>query len=276
MIPLSCPDMLFPVEEVARVLPKLKAAGFAAIELAWVGCGRPEYIPLAKETARRSRDAGLEIGAIWVHGIRGAGNSVAIIRRSALERMKPLLDLAVESNAGGVVTIDHRREPEAAPAARDEALAYLGESFAELGRYAAAIGTKVFLEPLSRPNRPLLDTIESAAEFCRGLGSPSVMVCADTYHAHCNGEDFNAALARAKPQIGYIHFSDFCSAPGKPDRPLPGFGEINFAEAIRVVEAVDYRGVVAIEGAVPDGMTALEACAAVVRRLRGAGLGQPS
>ena len=58
MIPLSFPDALFPMEELAAHLPKLRDMGYVAVELSWIAYGETKHASFTRQLVGTARAEG--------------------------------------------------------------------------------------------------------------------------------------------------------------------------------------------------------------------------
>ena len=86
-----------------------------------------------------------------------------------------------------------------------------------------------------------LRTTQAAAEMCRLVGSPKLMILYDVYHMQLNEGSLCDNISRYADQIGHIHVAD---APGRHE---PGTGEINYANVFACLETAGYTGIIGFE-----------------------------
>jgi hydroxypyruvate isomerase len=101
----------------------------------------------------------------------------------------------------------------------------------------------VLIEVINRvENGPyLLRSTAEAADFVRSVGRDNVRLQCDLYHMRFIGEDLVARLRAHRAGIAHVQIADF------PGRNEPGTGEIRFADALRELDAIGYRGFVGLE-----------------------------
>ena len=115
---------------------------------------------------------------------------------------------------------------------------------------ARAAGVTYIVEPLSRLDTGLMNTVEEALTLIAEIGSPALSTMIDCYAAASNGEDVATLLARWLPRnvVSHIHFND--------DNKLgPGQGGIDFSAVIATLRAHGYAATAAVEPFIyePDG-----------------------
>jgi len=79
------------------------------------------------------------------------------------------------------------------------------------------------------------------AEMVRMINSPHLKLLYDVYHMQINEGRLCDTLGAYMDCIGHIHMAD---APGRHE---PGTGEINYANVLRRLDRLGYRGVIGCE-----------------------------
>jgi sugar phosphate isomerase/epimerase len=98
-------------------------------------------------------------------------------------------------------------------------------------------------------------------EILERVGSPAVRV----YYDLCNSTDMGYDIAAEIRKLG----SRICEFHAKENGALLGQGKIDFHKVRAAMDAIDYRGWVQIEGAVPPGKPMLESYQANCKFMRG-------
>ena len=98
-------------------------------------------------------------------------------------------------------------------------------------------------------------------EILERVGSPAVRV----YYDLCNSTDMGYDIAAEIRKLG----SRICEFHAKENGALLGQGKIDFHKVRVAMDAIDYRGWVQIEGAVPPGKPMLESYQANCKFMRG-------
>jgi len=109
-----------------------------------------------------------------------------------------------------------------------------------LGEHAEREGVELFLEPLNRYEDYLVNTLSGAAALIVEIGSPAVLIVADTYHMNIEEADPAGALLEVAPHIGHLQASD-------SNRLEPGAGHLDWALFGATVAAIGYKRSIAIE-----------------------------
>lgn len=177
----------------------------------------------------------------------------------ALTLAKELGAACITTEPGGPV------EPGASWSA---ALQLFVEMIKPVAEHAEKEGVLLLVEP--EPGL-LIETVEQFLEFMGHIDSPAVGMNYDIGHAYCVGDDAATTIPQVAPYIRHFHLEDI--APTRVHAHLiPGEGAIDFAAALRAIQAIDYRGWVTIElypyVANPDeaARLALERVTAIINR----------
>src|SRR3981189_3233627 len=189
----------------------------------------------------------------------------ASVRNRTLEVKVRLTGLCAE--LGGTVLV--HGSPKQRQIAQGEthavALARLRDAMAQVALAAARVGVTYCIEPLSRQETALVNTIAEAAELVRSIDHPNLRTMIDCSAAGLTEADQAPALIdRWLPTglIAHIQVND-------PNRRAPGQGEMKFAPILAGLKRHNYAGTVAVEpfDYSPDGPTAAAFSAGYLRGL---------
>ncbi|WNN44555.1 TIM barrel protein [Winslowiella toletana] len=130
------------------------------------------------------------------------------------------------------------------------------QTLSQLAAMGEKAGKVFTLENLNtavdHPGTPFAKASDTLA-LVEAVNSPALKMNLDLYHAQIGEGNLIALLKRSAPAVGEIQVADV------PGRYQPGTGEINYRAIARVLNEIDYRGVVALEGwALGDDVEALE------------------
>jgi len=228
-----------------RELPYLErpraaaAAGFTAVETWWpLGGLGPAW---AAETSRLGLDVSLVncFAGDLDAGERGFLN-VPGRRAEALEDFRAALDLAGRCGARSVNVLIGR---DTGDLPRDAQLALAADTIAACVPLAEAVGVTIVVEPINEHDIPgsLVPTPAAAAELVHAIGSPSVRLLYDAYHAARSGSDPVREAPELVSLIGHVQFAD-C-----PGRGAPGSGDLDLAAFVDALEGAGYDGAVGLE-----------------------------
>ncbi|MFS2221721.1 TIM barrel protein [Pantoea sp. B65] len=131
-----------------------------------------------------------------------------------------------------------------------------GETLRQLAAMGEKAGKVFTLENLNtavdHSGTPFAKASDTLA-LVEAVNRPGLKMNLDLYHAQIGEGNLIELLQRSGAAIGEIQVADV------PGRFQPGTGEINYRAIARALNAMDYRGVVALEGwAQGDSVAALE------------------
>jgi D-psicose/D-tagatose/L-ribulose 3-epimerase len=178
------------------------------------------------------------------------------VRSQTVDVMRALIDLCAE--LGGVYLVHgspaQRRIPPGDT--RNAALARATECWARAGEHARTVGVTYCIEPLSRDQTDLVNTVAEAVALVDKIGNPALRTMLDTCSAGlAETESIPAIITRyvGSGHVAHVQVND-------RNRRGPGEGNDTFAPIFRALAESRYSGVVAAEPFVyaPDG----RACAA--------------
>lgn len=98
-----------------------------------------------------------------------------------------------------------------------EELPRTAENLHILADYAARLGVRVVIEPMSRFRLHLINTAAQAVNLVRLAGHPNLRINLDTFHMVTEERDYGAAIRRALPLLWGVHACE-------NDRGAPGGG----------------------------------------------------
>ena len=247
--------------------------GYDGLEIApFTLANAPERIDAAQ--ARRIRgvveSAGLVVTGLHWLLVKPSGLSVtdpdAARRRRTLEVVTRLVALCAELG-GKVLVHGSPKQREVAPGETlDIARGRLRDFLAEVAEVAAAHGVVYCIEPLSRNETVLVNTVAEAAEIVRAIDRPSLRTMIDCSAAGLS-ESISVPdlIARWMPTglIGHVQAND-------PNRGAPGQGDMRFAPIFAALKRHGYDRTVAVEpfDYVPDGPGCAAFAAGYLRGVR--------
>ena len=236
----------FKAEEFDAALDFLGEAGFTGVELA-VAYPRkvdPDKL-LQKLEARKLAATTLSTGQIY--GLEGLFLSSfdSSTRESAADVVKGHAELSAKIGFPPVTIGLLRGKLEQGD--KSELLANFREALLPCVEYAAKLGVILQIEPISRDETVLINTVAEALEFISSLGnSENVGILYDTYHSHKEDGDMTAVVRAAAGKITNVHLAD-------SHRGLPGYGSVNFGAVSRALRSIGYERAYALETLVmPD------------------------
>ena len=190
----------------------------------------------------------------------------ASVRSRTLEVMTHLIGLCAE--LGGTVLV--HGSPKQRQVAQGEthatALARLQDALAQVAPAAARAGVIYCIEPLSKRETSLVNTVADAAELVRSIDHPNLRTMIDCSAAGLTETDSVPALIdRWLPTglIAHVQVND-------PNRRGPGQGDMKFAPILAALKRHNYTGTIAVEpfDYSPDGPGVAAFSAGYLRGLR--------
>ena len=190
----------------------------------------------------------------------------AAVRTRTLAMMTHLIGLCAELG-GAVLVHGSPKQRQIAPGETHAiALARLQDGLAQVALAAARVGVIYCIEPLSRRETELVNTIAEAAELVRSIDHPNLRTMIDCSAAGLTETDSIASLIeRWLPTglIAHVQVND-------PNRRGPGQGDMQFAPTLAALKRHRYDGTVAVEpfDYWPDGPGVAAFSAGYLRGLR--------
>lgn len=245
MIRISAQEQLLPGATLEEKWAFARAAGYDGIELrAQGGFAFRDRLPELRRAAR----AGVVMPSVCVDMPHFIGAFDPELRRDAVAQLTSQLSVIAEIGGPGAVActpaswgmFSRRLPPFEPPRSEAGDRAVLLDALAELGEHALAEGATLALEPLNRYEDHMVNRLEQAVALIDAAGLPSVRVLADTYHMNIEEDEPTTALVRAAGHLGHVQVSD-------SNRLQPGAGHLDWAALLGTLDAVGYRGFLAVE-----------------------------
>lgn len=226
-------------ERHVGLVAEARALGFAAFEI-------PMFDPAALPVRSLRRAFEQErmvctVCAILPEGINPISPDAATRRRSA-EHLARCVETAAEMGAtlmGGPLYGPIGYLPAHRPTA-DE-WQYAVEAFQTLGDLLEATGMTLALEPVNRAETFFLRTAREALALVEAIGDARIGVTIDTFHANIEERNVAAAVESAGRYLKHMHLSE-------NTRGLLGSGHVDFPGIVTALRAVEYEGLLMIEG----------------------------
>ena len=247
--------------------------GYDGLEIApFTLANAPERIDTTE--ARRIRgvveSSGLVVTGLHWLLVKPSGLSVtdpdAARRRRTLDVVTRLIGLCAELGGKVLVHGSPKQREVAAGETIDIARARLLDFLAEAAEVAAAYGVVYCIEPLSRNETVLVNTVAEAAEIVRAIDRPSLRTMIDCSAAGLSESvSVPDLIATWMPTglIAHLQVND-------PNRRAPGQGDMRFAPIFAALKRHGYDRTVAVEpfDYVPDGPGAAAFAAGYLRGVR--------
>ena len=242
--------------EVLQPMPFVRQCEFAAVlgydglELAPFTLSDDPHLMIPQERAairRAAHDAGIAI--VSLHWLLLAPKGLSItspddaVRARTVDVMRRLIDLCVDLD-GRVLVHGSPGQRQVPPnESRETAMGRAQECFAAVAEHAKAAGVTYCIEPLSRHETMVINTLAEAASIVDAIGNPALRTMLDTSAAaRAEDEPVDALVARWLPSghIAHVQVND-------SSRRGPGEGEDRFAPVFAALRRHGYGGIVAVE-----------------------------
>jgi sugar phosphate isomerase/epimerase len=259
--------------ELERQCEYAAALGYDGLEIApFTLSTSPEKISTADAAKIRAtvEASGLVVTGLHWLLVKPEGLSLtdpdAAVRTHTLAVMTHLIGLCAELG-GAVLVHGSPKQRQIAPGETHAiALARLQDGLAQVALAAARVGVIYCIEPLSRRETELVNTIAEAAELVRSINHPNLRTMIDCSAAGLTETDSIASLIeRWLPTglIAHVQVND-------PNRRGPGQGDVQFAPILAALKRHGYDGTVAVEpfDYWPDGPGVAAFSAGYLRGLR--------
>jgi sugar phosphate isomerase/epimerase len=215
---------------------------------------------------RRAHAHGVVMPTTCVEMSHFIGAFDAELRADAVAQLRSQLSVMAEIGGRGVMTpasygmFSRRLPPFQPPRSAEDDHAVLVDALGTLAEHAVSEGVELYLEPLNRYEDYLVNTLASAAELIRDVGSDGVRIVADTYHMNIEEADPAAAFQSSAAFLGHVQASD-------SNRLEPGAGHIDWALFGATLRSIGYDGTVAVESRLSgDAASVLPNVPALLRR----------
>ncbi len=244
-----CNEVLadLPLQRQCEVAARL---GYDGLEIApFTLSGSPESISTAEAARIRAtvEASGLVVTGLHWLLVKPDGLSLtdpdAAVRARTLAVMTHLVGLCAELG-GAVLVHGSPKQRQIAPGeTHATALARLQDALAQIALAAARVGVIYCIEPLSRRETALINTVLEATELVRAIDHPNLRTMIDCSAAGLTETvSVPALIDRWFPTglIAHVQVND-------PNRRGPGQGEMKFAPILAALKRHDYAGTIAVE-----------------------------
>ena len=120
------------------------------------------------------------------------------------------------------------------------------ETMKEAVKVFASEGVIFNLEVVNRFESFLINECREALLYLGEVGSPNLGIHLDTFHMNIEEDSFSSAIAKAGGALKHFHI-------GENNRKFPGLGMMPWREIFDSLDAIDYRGPIAMEPFVKPG-----------------------
>ena len=247
--------------EFRRNLATLQRLGFDGVEL---NIRDPETVEPARLKAYLA-EFGLVL-SMFASGLTAKTHQLSLAtsdevrRRESIARTARFLEFAHAFGAGVIAGYLKGAPQENDPGARER----LAASVVELAPVADRLKTPLLIEAVNRYESPVGHSLADTWDIARRANSPFVWILPDTFHMNIEEVNMRQAIGDHRACFGSFHLSD-------NTRHFPGFGALDFATIIAMLDEAGYQGKLAIEGNVrtsfaADVEVAMQCLAPLLRR----------
>jgi len=110
----------------------------------------------------------------------------------------------------------------------------------EVARMAADHGVRVAIEPLNRFETYFLNTAADTCQLIGEIGSDSLGVQLDAFHANIEEKSLAATIRECGPRVMHVHVSE-------NDRGIPGTGHVDWEGMFAALHETGYGGWIVVE-----------------------------
>jgi hydroxypyruvate isomerase len=221
-----------------------RAAGFDAVEFWWPWPDQPvpsdadvDAFVSAIENAGITL-VGLNFFAGDLAGADAGAVSVPSMSAAFRDNIPVTMGIGERLGVGAFNALYGVRVDDATPEQQDE---LASENLALAADAAAAIGTKVLVEPVSGPKPYPLRTAADVVAVLDRVKKDNVVLLADLFHLANNGDDVATAISDYFDRVGHVQIAD---APGRGE---PGSGALDLDGYLAQLEQAGYDGWVGLE-----------------------------
>lgn len=232
-------------EAIERLLPKVAAMGFDAIEIALEDPSLVDVTKL-KEALQRYQLKAVVCGAFGPS--RDLTNEDPGIRENGLGYIGDCLDFCAELGAGFFAGPMYSAVGKARLLPADKRRAEWDLAVVNLRKVcgmAEARGLQIALEPLNRFESDLVNTAEDVARMINDIDHPAARIVLDGFHMNIEERDAEAAIVTAGDRLIHLQVSENY-------RGTPGTGQTNWSAYKKGLERIGYIGTVSIESFTTD------------------------
>lgn len=221
-----------------RLIAEAAATGYDGVEIPVVHGTVEDHAALG----RRLDEFGLDRTALTVMP-KGANPASANAgeRQTARDRIAWCLDSVAALGATLLVGPVHHTVGEfTGLPPTDVEYARLTEFHRYAGDLAAAHGIRIAIEPMSRFESHLFNTMEGLAKYLGMVDHPAISGMFDTFHANIEESDPIGAIAAYIDRIAHFHVSE-------STRGVPGEGHVPWPRVYGALKAAGYDGWLTVE-----------------------------
>ena len=232
---------------ISKVFDYCKDVGYDGVEIApFTLADSVEQISARQreDIRKAAAAAGVEIvGLHWLL-IKPEGLYIncpdAAVRRRTQDYIKALIHFC--GDLGGTVMIHGSPKQRTVQEGwdRSEVWRYTVETFASCMDVAKERGVAYCIEPLSRANTNLLNSVEEALRLVREVNHPNFQTMVDCCSGSTEGRPLTDLFRQAGPHMRHVHVND-------PNGRGPGFGDLKFGPVLKALRDLNYDRYISLE-----------------------------
>ena len=216
----------------------LKSLGFDGLEVV------PERFSSgdARKIRELANDNGLDLMVAWS---LGPEHDLACpdpaVRQAGIDHLKHLIDLSEimeASNLSGLIFAGCGCLTGLPPT--EEELDWAAKACREAAVYAEKADVVLNMEPATREDNHLINTVEQGLSFLDRINAANVKLLLDTFQMLREENSLGEAIRSAKGTIGLFHLSE-------NHRGIPGTGSVPWPEVFHAMKEINFDGWVSIE-----------------------------
>jgi D-psicose/D-tagatose/L-ribulose 3-epimerase len=222
-----------------ETLCRIAAAGYDGVELPGEP-GRWTHADLRRWLTEYGLAPVALTASCAVETERDLAHPDARIRGIAVDYVRRCLGLAAEIGAP-LVQMLASGEPRLGPiATRDAEWAWSVAGMHAAAREAERTGVRIAVEPLNRYEGYLVTSATEALAYLDAVGSPSVGMTLDLFHANIEEPDVAASIRAAGPRLWHVQAAD-------TTRRGLGHGHLDLHAVTEALADIDYGGAIVVE-----------------------------
>ncbi len=242
-IVVSTPEAKFSAlaykEDFPDSIRKVAELGFDGVELA-IRDPKKVGVDKIKELVRQYN---LEVpaigtGQVWGEERLSFSDPRSSVRKKAIARIKDHIAFAARFSAQVIIGLIRGRIED--HVSREDAEKWTLDCVRECAGVAQGLKVGLTLEPLNRYETNFINTVAEGIEFIKKVDLPDMGMLIDTFHMNIEEVSMHESIIKAKDYITHVHLAD-------SNRWAPGSGHLDFAQVIKTLEKVNYKGYLSAE-----------------------------
>lgn len=158
-------------------------------------------------------------------------------RQRAIDRCKAMLEWAAQLECGIIIGSIKNNPVEGGAYCTQ----WLKESLQQVCQHAEMLHAPILLEATNRYESHVCNTLQDTKSVIQSIASPQLFLLPDTFHMNIEETQPTGALQNHLASVVNLHFSD-------SNRFFPGFGHIDFAAFLSLLQSKSYSGTIGLEG----------------------------